>query len=143
MVPGTEPVRTFVIFAGEPIALGDSLLTLLFREAFLPGAASLHLSLPAFAGWVGVFITGLNLLPLSQLDGGHVSTACSGGTRRRWPGHARGLLVLAQYSWSWFVWVAFALFVGGGGWTHPSVLDPDRRWGEPRRIGRLASRCSR
>src|SRR5687767_1310373 len=53
MEPGLEPVRTFVILAGGPVPLGDSLLTILFREAFHPGVASLQLSLPAFAGWVG------------------------------------------------------------------------------------------
>jgi hypothetical protein len=49
------------------------------------------------------------------------------------------LLVLAQYSWNWYVWVAFALLVGGGGWTHPSVIDPTRRVERSRRrVGWLA-----
>lgn len=140
MEPGIEPVRTFVVLAHERIALGDSLLTLLFREAFHPGAPSLQLSLPAFAGWVGAFVTGLNLLPLSQLDGGHVVYALF-GRRQATAGLVTliVLLVLAQYSWNWYVWVAFALFVGGGGWAHPSVLDPTRSVERSRRrIGWLA-----
>jgi hypothetical protein len=36
------------------------------------------------------------------------------------------LIGLAQLSWNWYVWVAVALFVGRGGWTHPSVLAPGR-----------------
>jgi membrane-associated protease RseP (regulator of RpoE activity) len=140
MEPGLEPVRTFVILAGGPVPLGDSLLTILFREAFHPGVASLQLSLPAFAGWVGAFVTGLNLLPLSQLDGGHVVYALF-GRRQAMAGLLTliVLLVLAQFSWSWYVWVAFALLVGGGGWTHPSVLDPTRAVAAGRRrIGWLA-----
>jgi membrane-associated protease RseP (regulator of RpoE activity) len=140
MEPGLEPVRTFVVLAGERIALGDSLLTLLFRELFHPGAASLQLSVPGFAGWVGAFITALNLLPLSQLDGGHVVYALF-GRRQATAGLVTliGLLVLAQYSWNWYVWVAFALLVGGGGWTHPSVIDPTRSvQGSRRHVGGLA-----
>ncbi len=135
MEPGLDPARSFVLLAGERIGLGDSLLIAAFRELFLPGARSVHLSLPAFAGWVGAFITGLNLLPLSQLDGGHVLYGLL-GRRQSAVGLVTliGLIGLAQLSWNWYVWVALALFVGGGGWAHPSVLaparpvPPGRRW---------------
>jgi Zn-dependent protease len=135
MEPGLQPAGSFVLLAGERIGLGDSLLMIACRELLLPGAKAVHLSLPAFAGWVGAFITGLNLLPLSQLDGGHVLYGLLG--RRQ---SAVGLVTLlcliglAQLSWNWYVWVAVALFVGGGGWAHPSVLaparpvPPSRRW---------------
>lgn len=133
--PGLGPARVFVMLAGEQIGLGDSLVIAGFRHLFLPGAASVQLSLPAFAGWVGAFVTGLNLLPLSQLDGGHVLYGLL-GRRQAAIGFATllVLLALAQLSWNWYVWVAVALFVGGGGWAHPSVLaparpvPPGRRW---------------
>jgi len=127
MEPKLEPARSFVLLAGERIGLGDSLLIAAFRELFLPGARTVHLSLPAFAGWVGAFITGLNLLPLSQLDGGHVLYGLL-GRRQSAVGLVTliGLIGLAQLSWNWYVWVAVALFVGGGGWAHPSVLAPAR-----------------
>jgi len=121
------PGRSFILLAGERIGLGDSILIAAFRRLFLPGAPSVHLSLPAFAGWVGAFVTGLNLLPLSQLDGGHVLYGLLG--RRQAVVGLVALLVLlalAQVSWNWYVWVAFALFVGGGGWAHPAVLAPTR-----------------
>ena len=63
------------------IPLGEPLLFELF-ERILFGAPSdgtvLLLHDVAFAGWVGLFVTGLNLLPMSQLDGGHISYAVFG-----------------------------------------------------------------
>lgn len=125
--PSLYPPGTFIEFAGAQYLLGDSLLTQAFRDYFLPGAVSVHLSAPAFAGWAGALITGLNLLPLSQLDGGHIAYGMLG--RRQTPlGLAVlvGLLYLAQFWAAWVVWVALTLVVGGFRWTHPSVLCPER-----------------
>lgn len=130
--PGFGYSHTFIEIAHAPIGLGDSILTRAFRDYFFPGAGSVHLSLPAFAGWAGSLITGLNLLPLSQLDGGHISYSLLG--RRQAPlGLAAllGLLYLSQYWTAWLVWVLLTLLVGGWRWTHPSVLCPERpvSWG--------------
>jgi hypothetical protein len=126
--PGFGYGRSFIEIAGiGPVALGDSLLTRAFREYFHAGVASVKLSLPAFAGWAGALITGLNLLPLSQLDGGHVAYSLLG--RRQAPlglVALLGLLYLSQYWAAWLVWVALTLIVGGWRWTHPSVLCPER-----------------
>lgn len=117
----------YVIFADQPIALGNSLLTEAAQRYFLGSVSAIHLNLPAFAGWVGMFVTGLNLLPLSQLDGGHVLYAMF-GRRQAWIGFLAlvGLIILAHSSWTWYVWVALVLLIGGGRWTHPSVLSPER-----------------
>ena len=129
-----EGVRTWVSIAGQTIGLGDSLLTWWLRERWFPDAASLHLSLPAFAGWVGMFITGLNLLPLSQLDGGHVTYGLLGKHQRVVAlATVAGLVVLAQYSASWWIWVAMTFLIGGGRWSHPSVVIPERRVPSSRR----------
>ncbi len=124
---GLETSATYVMYAGQTIALGDSLLTQAFRDFFFPQAEALHLSLPAFAGWVGMFITGLNLLPLSQLDGGHVLYGLL-GRKQSLMGllTLAGLVVLAQYHWTWYVWVVLALMLGGGRVSHPSVMAPAR-----------------
>ncbi|MEZ4457834.1 MAG: site-2 protease family protein [Gemmatimonadales bacterium] len=119
--------RSYVMFAGSTWHLGDSLLTHYLREWLLPGPGSVHLSPPAFAGWVGCFLTGLNLLPLSQLDGGHVAYGYLG--RRQGPlalVTAAGLLYLSQYSLNWLVWVVLAFLIGGGRLLHPPVVMPDR-----------------
>jgi membrane-associated protease RseP (regulator of RpoE activity) len=135
-----QRLASWVSFAGEPIALGDSLLTGWLRAAFFPHAPAVHLSLPAFAGWVGVFITGLNLLPLSQLDGGHILYGVLGKHQRYAAGAAViGLLVLAQRSPHWYVWVVLTFLIGGGRWTHPAVVFPTRAVPASRRWIGLAS----
>jgi hypothetical protein len=133
-------VTTWVAFAGQPIGLGDSLLTGWIRQWAFPDAAALHLSLPAFAGWVGAFITGLNLLPLSQLDGGHVLYGILGRHQRLVAGAGvLLLLVLAQRSPSWYVWVIMTFLIGGGRWSHPAVVIPTRPVPSSRRwIGLLS-----
>jgi hypothetical protein len=117
----------YVELLGNQIGLGDSILTQAFRDAFFPGVPSVHLNLQGFAGWAGALITGLNLLPLSQLDGGHITYGLLG--RRQTPvGFAAllGLVWLSQFWSAWLVWVLLTLLVGGWRWTHPSVLCPER-----------------
>jgi membrane-associated protease RseP (regulator of RpoE activity) len=125
IVLGSDP--SYITLMGQPLFLGESLLTRTFREWLIPGTTAVHLSLPAFAGWVGMFITGLNLIPLSQLDGGHVTYGILGRFQSRVALVAvLGLLWLAQRSPNWIVWVIFAFMVGGGRIGHPSVMVPHR-----------------
>ena len=131
---------SWIAFAGEPIGLGDSILTHLLRVWTFGHAPAVHLSLPAFAGWVGAFITGLNLLPLSQLDGGHILYGLLGKHQRTVALTAvAALLVLAQRSPNWYVWVAMTFLIGGGRWSHPSVVVPERHVPTSRRWVGLAS----
>ena len=84
----------------------------------------------AFAGWVGLFVTAINLLPAGQLDGGHVASAMF-GERARFASYAAvlGLLALgiapmigyAQYGYDG--WLFFALLIGFLGIRHPPTLD--------------------
>ena len=92
-----------------------------------------HLTHPLFfAGWVGVFITGLNLLPLGQLDGGHVSRAVFGDKARHVAVLTMGFLIILSF---WFqMWLVLALLVFFFmGTDHPpplndrTALDPSRR----------------
>lgn len=88
----------------------------------------------AFAGWLGLFVTALNLLPIGQLDGGHLAHALFGAKR----GHAIGvaalitLFALALFvwpglmMWAWIVW-----FIAGTRDVPPlndvTPLNPARR----------------
>lgn len=118
---------SMVALIGKPVVIGESLLTRALRDWALPGNGPVVLSPMAFAGWVGMFLTALNLLPLSQLDGGHVLYGLAG--RRQ---TAISLLAVAGLIWLgfqapvWWIWAALTFVIGRGGWSHPSVVVPDR-----------------
>ncbi len=70
----------------EGLQLGDSLLTLLLGHFFapaIPAGSDLMLSPVAFAAWGGMLVTMLNLLPVGQLDGGHVAFSLFGPRQNR------------------------------------------------------------
>lgn len=75
------------------------------------------------AGWVGLLITGLNMLPVSQLDGGHVIYTLF-GKRAHWI--ARGFVTMAiayiiiQREYTWVVMLLLVLFIGT---DHPPTRD--------------------
>jgi membrane-associated protease RseP (regulator of RpoE activity) len=72
--------------AGAGLQLGDSLLLRLLDHLFAPltpTGTDLMLSPVAFAAWGGMFVTMINLLPVGQLDGGHVAFALFGPRQNR------------------------------------------------------------
>ena len=77
----------------------------------------------AFAGWLGLYVTALNLLPIGQLDGGHVGFALLGRSFK--PVALSTLLALAVLGitmWpGWLTWVVLAFAVLGI--DHPLPLD--------------------
>ncbi|MDP9151303.1 MAG: site-2 protease family protein [Myxococcota bacterium] len=84
-VAHSQPVATDGS-AGDTVQLGSSLLSMLLDHTFgpsVPEGMELMLSPVAFAGWVGMFVTMINLLPAGQLDGGHVGYALFGPLQNR------------------------------------------------------------
>jgi membrane-associated protease RseP (regulator of RpoE activity) len=68
----------------------------------IPEGWDVQLSPIAFAGWTGIFITMLNLLPVGQLDGGHVAYALFGPSQNRISTFIRyGLLLLVPINVVW------------------------------------------
>lgn len=128
-LPAVVGLQGMVIWFGAlPVELGDSLLTVALRQLVGAGGASVALDPLAFAGWVGMMVTMLNLLPIAQLDGGHVLYAAL----PHWhPRLALGfwvlLLVLGWFGWTgWAVWAVLVLALSRGRLSHPAVLDAVR-----------------
>lgn len=119
------PARYAVLFGGQPIWLGGSLLfdALDWLVAGEGGFLLLHPF--AFAGWLGLFVTALNLFPLAQLDGGHILFALVGEKQRYFGMAFLALLLLLGFSWwGWWLWAGLILVLGRGSIRHPSVFDP-------------------
>lgn len=97
------------------LVLGSPLLLRLLEEWLFPGAATMDIYLHpvARAAWVGMLATALNLLPVGQLDGGHLVYACFGERHRQISITACLLLApLGLVYWPWFLWSAVLLFLG-------------------------------
>ena len=97
----------------------------------LPPGTILNLHPTALAAWLGLFATALNLLPLGQLDGGHILYAVTGALQRRLALPFWLALALLGYLWpGWLLWCVIVLVIG---LRHPPVydestpLDPKRR----------------
>jgi membrane-associated protease RseP (regulator of RpoE activity) len=93
-----------------------------------PDAYSLNMHPMAFAAWFGMLATALNLFPIGQLDGGHISYAVLGP---RWSTYVTFLMVavvagLSFFASSWIVWAGLTmLMLLVFGPRHPRVFDED------------------
>jgi len=123
-VVGAEPGGTGMqISLGWGMVLGDSAVTLLVRYFTHTGGAVV-LSPMALAGWFGMYVTMLNLLPIAQLDGGHILYAASPRAQRHVARFFFVVILLLGYlSKSWFLWAFVVLILSRGQFRHPPVLD--------------------
>jgi membrane-associated protease RseP (regulator of RpoE activity) len=112
--------------AGAALRLvpGQCLAMVLASRAFhgpLPAGETLQLHPFALAAWFGLLATAINLLPLGQLDGGHILYAVAGRWQRRLAIPLWAALAVAGVLWGgWVLWcvVIFAI-----GLHHPPVID--------------------
>ena len=126
------PDQTGMLELGEP---------LLFKFAswliwgVQPDGFSLNMHPMAFAAWFGMLATALNLFPIGQLDGGHVSYSVLGP---RWSTYVTFTMIavalgLSAFAYSWIVWTGMLvvmLFLFGP--RHPRVFDEDQPLGRGR-----------
>ncbi|HXM28798.1 MAG TPA: site-2 protease family protein [Chthoniobacterales bacterium] len=102
--------------------VGSSILfTVLAKLSFGDAAqygALVQLSPLAFAGWLGLFITALNLLPVGQLDGGHITRAMFGSQVGQTISSVAmwSLFLLALFVWpGLMMWVVIVFLIAGRG----------------------------
>jgi membrane-associated protease RseP (regulator of RpoE activity) len=129
---------------------GQSLLYSLVKFAVhgsIPSGSDVNLKATALAGWAGLLLTMLNLLPFGQLDGGHIAYALFGKRQDRYgPWVRSALLLVVAYNlalflvpiWrkkselpldiavmnssSWLVWyIVLSFITRAGGREHPPV----------------------
>ena len=101
-----------------------------------PDGYSINMHPMAFAAWFGLLATALNLFPIGQLDGGHISYAVLGRKSTLVTLSTVGCLIgLTFISTSWLVWtVLTVVMLLAFGPRHPRTidedvpLDPARRW---------------
>jgi len=118
--------------SGPPLTFGSSLLynflsTILTDPAkeFVPPMTEMYHYPFLCAGWFGLFVTAMNLIPVGQLDGGHISYSMFGARHRIVANTAMiVLLVLGfcglipvlgiqfPFGWPWWlVWAALIVFI--------------------------------
>ena len=107
---------------GEPL-----LFQLAARLVFgaIPDGFTINMHPMAFAAWFGLLATALNLFPIAQLDGGHISYAVL-GPRSLWvTGTMMAVAIgLTFTSSSWIAWtVMLAIMLVVAGPRHPATLD--------------------
>ena len=115
------------IFFGEPLAF--KLFSRLVHGA-IPADQTLAITHLGLAAWFGLFVTALNLMPIGQLDGGHVTYALLREKSRlisrigSW-----ACVALVVFSPSWILW---AILVRVLGRRHPPTLDDESPVGRRR-----------
>jgi membrane-associated protease RseP (regulator of RpoE activity) len=67
----------------------------------------------AWAGWAGLLVTSLNLIPAGQLDGGHLLYVLLGRKATRFVPFIIGGLIVLGFIWNgWWLWAALIFFLG-------------------------------
>jgi membrane-associated protease RseP (regulator of RpoE activity) len=87
-----------------------------------PAGMDLYMHPIGLAAWFGFFATAINLLPVGQLDGGHISYALFGRFHKKISrGFVFCLIPLGIFYWNgWLLWTTILLFIG---LNHPVTMD--------------------
>ncbi|MEO0115601.1 MAG: site-2 protease family protein [candidate division WOR-3 bacterium] len=119
----------------DSIALGSSLLFHILSKLFfryVPDGYDIMLHPIAFAGWLGFFVTALNLIPVGQLDGGHIAYAVLGRLRKIITIIVIATMLLLGLLWpGWYFWAMVAILFG---LHHPKPVDDSTPLGTKEKV---------
>jgi len=141
----------FIVFGEllpKPASMGGLSPTVYWLQYFLSGqpipfgGLDVQLHSVALAGWAGLLVTALNLVPVGTLDGGHVAYGLFGEKARRIFPYVIGVLLalsflpvlltfsLAGFNFSWLLWVMILFWLGN---VRSQPLDDITELDSPRR----------
>ncbi len=135
------PAMILGLFLSTPIPqfhpgtleMGDSILSWILQKLIFPGLPhgfTIALHPIGFAGFIGLLVTALNLLPISQLDGGHIASALFGEKQWKIARIFLFVLVFLGFFWrGWWIWLFLLLFMG---YRHPVIRHDARALGPTR-----------
>ena len=108
-------------FSSGEIILGSSFLFIILSNIIhtIPEGFALNMNSTAFAGWVGLLITSINLLPAGQLDGGHIFRAVL-GEKQKYVGWI-AVFIMIFTGWTFFAIIIVLMM----GMLHPPPLNDD------------------
>ena len=123
----------------QPPGLGGVSLAVYWVQYFFTGmpfpwgAQDVMLHPVAWAGWAGLLVTAINLLPVGQLDGGHIFQTVFGKKTAQFafPFIVGGLIILGVFWSGWWMWAGILFFMGRR-YAEPldqvTQLDSKRKW---------------
>jgi len=130
---------TFGKLLPQPLGLSGVSLAVYWVQYFFTGmpfpwgAQDVMLHPVAWAGWAGLFVTAINLLPVGQLDGGHIFQTVFGRKTAQlaFPIIIGGLVMLGFFWGGWWMWAGILFFIGRR-YAEPlnqiTQLDTTRKW---------------
>jgi membrane-associated protease RseP (regulator of RpoE activity) len=121
-----------------PVQFGSPVLQWILEKAIFPGvpASDIYLHPVARAAWIGILATALNLLPIGQLDGGHILYAMVGERHKLLSKiFIAALIPLGTLWWVWYLWAVLLFWLTR---RHPMIFDPAEIGPGRRKLGLLA-----
>jgi membrane-associated protease RseP (regulator of RpoE activity) len=117
--PANAPAA-IVRFGGEPLTIGLMHSLVSYFNPAVPGFDQIAPHPVLVAGWIGLFITSLNLIPGGQLDGGHILYAISPKLHKLFTNYLPLLLFIAGAVF-WVGWILWGIFLMIPAMRHPRV----------------------
>ena len=130
---------TFGKLLPQPLSYGDASPLLYWVRYFFTGQPAplggldVQIHPVAWAGWAGLFVTAMNLIPAGQLDGGHILYVLFGKkvARRVYPFIIGALIALGFFWNGWWLWAGL-IFMVGRQYAEPldqiTKIDRKRKW---------------